>query len=160
MAVTLRPITPVDEPFLFEVYAASRLPELAQVPWDDAQKQGFLRFQFDAQHRHYQEEFAGADLSVILRGGTPRGRLYVDRRADEIRILDLAVLPAHRRRGIATGLLTDLLREAGAAGLPVRIYVEHYQQDARRLFDRLGFAPEEDHGISVLMAWQPSGTGG
>ena len=71
MAVTLRPITPQDEAFLFEVYTAARKDELAQVPWDDAQKEAFLTFQFNAQHQHYQTEFADADFSIILDAGTP-----------------------------------------------------------------------------------------
>ena len=39
IAVTLRPSTPEDDAFLFEVYAGTRREELAQVPWDEAQKE-------------------------------------------------------------------------------------------------------------------------
>ncbi len=159
MAVTLRPIAPKDEAFLFEVYAGARLAELDQVPWDDAQKRAFLSFQFNAQHQHYQRQFADADYSVILDEGTPVGRFYVHRRADEIRILDLALLPEHRRRGIGSALLKDLLATAEAAGKPVRLYVESYQQGALRLLEHLGFAPTRDHGISVLMEWRPGASG-
>lgn len=155
MTVTLRPITPEDEAFLFEVYAAARREELAQAPWDDAQKHAFLTFQFNAQHQHYQREFAGATFDVVLDGPTPVGRLYVDRRADEIRILDIALLPAHRGRGIGKALLGPLLAEAEAAGKPVRIYVESHLPRARGFFERLGFIEAEDHGVSVLMAWRP-----
>lgn len=155
MAVTLRPVTPDDHAFLFEVYAASRLPELDPVPWSDDQKRAFLRFQFDAQHQDYRTRFADADFHVILNDGTPVGRLYIDRRADEIRILDLALLPPHRGRGLGTAVVHDLLDEAKTTGKSVRIYVEHYQQAARRLFEQLGFEQTEDHGLSVLMAWTP-----
>ena len=157
MAITLRPITPEDEPFLFEVYAAARMEELAQVPWDEAQKDTFLTFQFTAQQQHYQTKFADADFSVILDAGAPMGRLYVDRRVDEIRILDIALLPAHQGRGIGRDLIRDLLAEAAAAGKPVRIYVENYQHRAQALFKSLGFEQTEDHGVSVLMQWQPEG---
>lgn len=160
MAVTLRPITPEDEPFLFEVYAGARLEELAQVPWDDAQKEAFLTFQFNAQHQHYQTEFANADFSVILDAGAPVGRLYVDRRVDEIRILDIALLSAHQGRGIGRDLIRDMLAEAAAAGKPVRIYVENYQRRAQALFTSLGFEQTQDHGVSVLMQWQPEAVGG
>ncbi len=102
IAVTLRPITPADEAFLFKVYAGTRREELAQAPWDEAQKRAFLTFQFNAQHQHYQSEFANAAFHVILDDDTPLGRLYVDRRADEIRILDIALLPEHRGRGIGS----------------------------------------------------------
>ena len=159
IAVTLRPVTPEDEAFLFEVYAGTRQEELALVPWDDAQKQAFLAFQFNAQHQHYQREFADADFHVILDEGTPVGRLYVDRRADEIRILDLALLPDHRGRGLGSAQLGALLAEAEAAGKPVRIFVESHLPHARRLFERLGFNEIENHGVSALMEWRPGGHG-
>jgi len=155
MAVALRPITPEDESFLFEVYVGARMDELAQVPWDDAQKKAFLTFQFNAQHQYYQSEFADADFSLILDAGAPIGRLYVDRRADEIRILDIALLPAHQGRGLGRALLKDLLAEAAAAGKPVGIYVESYQHRAHALLKSLGFETKEDHSVSVLMQWQP-----
>ena len=154
-ALTLRSVTPADEAFLFEVYAAGRLEELAQVPWDEAQKHAFLTFQFKAQHQHYQSEFAGADFHVILDDDVPVGRFYVDRRADEIRILDIALLPDHQGRGLGGALLGPLLAEAEAAGKPVSIYVESHKSLARRFFERLGFGETEDHGVSVLMTWHP-----
>jgi len=153
MDLTLRPITPEDEAFLFEVYAGTRREELAQVPWDEAQKQAFLTFQFNAQHQHYRDTFAAADFHVILDEGVPVGRLYVDRRADEIRILDIALLPEHRGRGMGSALLDALLAEA--AGKPVSIFIERHLPRTRRFFERLGFEEAEDQGVSVLMEWRP-----
>ncbi len=125
------------------------------MPWDEAQKQAFLTFQFNAQHHHYQDTFATADFHVILDEGAPVGRLYVDRRADEIRILDIALLPEHRSRGIGSALLDALLAEAETAGKPVSIFVESHPPRARRFFERLGFEEAEDQGVSVLMEWRP-----
>ncbi|MFQ5572071.1 MAG: GNAT family N-acetyltransferase [Rhodothermales bacterium] len=158
MAVSLCPITPEDEAFLFEVYARNRMPELARVPWTDDQKHAFLTFQFQAQHQYYREEYAGAAFHLIVRGDTPLGRLYVDRRDDEIRILDVTLLPAYRGQGIGSRLIRALLDEAEQAGKPVRIYVETYQPSVH-LFERLGFAKIEDHGVSYLMEWRPAAAG-
>ena len=155
MAVTLRPICREDEPFLLEVYAGARRDELARVPWDETQKRAFLTFQFTAQHQHYQDHFAEAEYCVVLDGGLPVGRLYVDRRVDEIRILDVAVLPEYQGQGIGRTLIQTLLREAEAAGKPVRLYVENFQQRSQAVFRQLGFEPKEDHGLSLLMEWQP-----
>ena len=152
---TLRAVTPADDAVLFEIYASARRDELAQVPWDDAQKRAFLTFQFDAQHRHYRQAFADADFCLVLCDGQPAGRLYVDRRADEIRILDVALLPAFQGRGLGRAVLADLLQEARTAGKPVRLYVEAYQHRARSLLASLGFEVVEQHGLSALMAWTP-----
>ena len=50
---------------------------------------------FDAQHAYYQEHYAGAAFDVILVDGQPAGRLYVARESDEIRIIDIALLPEY-----------------------------------------------------------------
>src|SRR3954471_13752764 len=99
MTVTLRPITPQDEEFLLQVYASARAEELAQVPWSDAQREAFLRAQLAAQHAHYKQHNPVATHDLILMDDEAIGRLYVARREQEIRILDITILPAHRSRG-------------------------------------------------------------
>ena len=125
-SVTLRPVTPDDEGFLYQLYSSTREQELARVPWDEAAKKSFLAMQFKAQHQHYQEQYADAEFQIILCDSRPVGRLYVDRRDDELRIIDIALLPEHRNAGIGSALLNNLLGEAAEAGKPVRIHVEPY----------------------------------
>jgi len=150
--ITLRPVTPEDEPFLYRVYAGTREDELAPLEWDETQKEAFLRMQFNAQHVFYQEQFPAADFDIILAAEQPIGRLYVDRRDDEIRIVDIALLPEHRNTGIGSALLDNLLTEAAAASKPVRIHVERFNP-ALRLYDRLGFIQVGDNGVYYLMEW-------
>jgi ribosomal protein S18 acetylase RimI-like enzyme len=153
-AVSLRPIVPDDEPLLYRIYASTRAEELKQIPWDDAQKEAFLRQQFTAQHTYYTEQFSEATFDVVLVGDEPAGRLYVDRREDEFRIVDIALLPEFRGRGIGSALLRDLFEEAAAAKKPVRIHVEPYNP-ARDLYERLGFRTIGQTGAHVLMEWNP-----
>jgi ribosomal protein S18 acetylase RimI-like enzyme len=153
-ALTFRPIVPEDEEFLYRVYASTRTDELAIVDWDDAQKESFLRMQFDAQHRYYQEQFKAAQFSVILSAGHAIGRLYVDRRDDEIRLVDIALLPEHRGAGIGSELMNRLLEEAAEVGKKVRIHVERFNP-ALSLYERLGFTRVEDQDVYFLMEWVP-----
>ena len=102
MPITLRPITLEDEGFLYRVYASTREEELAQTDWDDAQKEAFLKMQFYAQHKYYVEQFNKANFDVILLDDEAIGRLYLDRRKAELHILDIALLPAYRNRGIGS----------------------------------------------------------
>jgi len=155
MAIMQRPISPADEPFLLEVYAHSRAPELAMLPWDDVQKQVFMASQFQAQHQHYQAEYPEATYEVILYDEEPVGRLYVDRRPDEIRILDLTVLPAYAG-DLLRGVLAKIMDEATVADKPIGMYVEVYKTDFLTLLHDLGFVQEEDHGVSYLMGWTPA----
>ncbi len=155
MAITLRPITLDDEAFLFRVYASTRAAELAQIDWDDAQKDAFLKMQFYAQHKHYVEQFRRASFDVLLLDDLPVGRLYVDRREAEIHIIDIALLPEYQRHGIGTALLTAIMQEAGQSGRFVSIYVERFNP-ARRLYARLGFTEVEHDDIYDFMKWLPS----
>ena len=151
-AISLRSVRPDDRAFLLSVYASTREPELATVEWDAAQKAAFVEMQFDAQHAYYQEHYAGAAFDIILVDGQPAGRLYVSREDDEIRIVDIALLPEFCNRGIGTTLLRGLQSEAAAAGKPLRIHVERFNP-ALRLYERLGFRPIEDKGVYLFMEW-------
>ena len=69
---------------------------------------------------------------------------------DEIRIVDIALLPEFCNRGIGTTLLRGLQSEAAAAGKPLRIHVERFNP-AMRLYERLGFRPVADRGF--ICSW-------
>lgn len=154
--VTTRPISPADDAFLLKVYASTRAEEMALVPWNEAQRDAFLKMQFTAQHQHYRTRFPEARFEVILLGDAPVGRLYIDRDEEAIRILDMTLLPEYRHRGIGTPIIKDLMAEGKAARKPVRIYVDD-NSPALRLFDRLGFARIGEYGASHHLEWQPGG---
>ena len=151
---TLRAVQPEDEPFLRQVYATTRADEMALVNWDESQKQAFLNMQFEAQHRYYQQQFQNAQFQIVELDGRPIGRLYVDRREDEIRIIDIALLPENRNSGIGSALLRNILNEAAEAGKPVRIHVEQFNP-ALRLYKRLRFSEVGSYGLYLLMEWRP-----
>jgi ribosomal protein S18 acetylase RimI-like enzyme len=155
-AVTLRPITDADLGFLLQLYATTRADELAQVPWTDEQKAAFVVQQFQAQHAWWQEHYAGARFDLVLVDGDPAGRLYVDVWAREIRIVDIALMPAYRGSGIGTMLLRRVSDEGDAAGKPVSIHVEVFNP-ARRLYERLGFVEKGAHGDVYLLMERPVG---
>jgi ribosomal protein S18 acetylase RimI-like enzyme len=151
----LRQVEPRDRDFLFRVYASTRIEELAVVPWDDAQKDAFLRAQFEAQDRWYRENYAQATYEVIVVDGEPAGRLYLHRGDTEIRIVDVALLPEHRGHGVGSSVLRDVLAEADAAGKRVTIHVERLNP-ALRLYERLGFSVAEDKGVYLFLERPPA----
>jgi ribosomal protein S18 acetylase RimI-like enzyme len=150
---TLRPVQGEDEALLLEIYSSTRADEMALVPWDAAQKQAFLQMQFSAQQKHYRAYFPHATHEMILAEGQPVGRLYVDRRETEIRILDVTLLPQARGRGIGTQILLDLMKEADHRNQSCSIYVESFNRSLG-LFQRLGFVKTEESGASWLMEWR------
>lgn len=151
----LRPATDDDRAFLRAVYGGTRAEELASVPWTDAEKAAFLDQQFSAQDTHYREHYPTAEFLVILDGDEPVGRLYVDRWKREIRIMDIALLPQARGRGIGSALLSELIEESERSGKALSIHVE-LENPARSLYDRLGFEEVEERGVYVLMRREPA----
>jgi ribosomal protein S18 acetylase RimI-like enzyme len=152
---SLRPVTDADRAFLVELYASTREVELAHVQWDDGTRRAFVEHQFAAQDAHYRGNYPGATLDVIEVDGAPAGRLYVHRGPSDIRIMDIALAPQFRGRGIGTALLRGLMDEADASGCKLSIHVE-MNNPARSLYDRLGFKPAGEHGVYVLMERPPS----
>jgi GNAT superfamily N-acetyltransferase len=148
--LSLRPATSDDLGFLERLYATTREDELRQVEWTDEQKAEFCRQQFEAQHAWWQDHYLGARFDVVLLNGRPAGRLYVDVWAEEVRIIDIALLPEHRGAGLGAALMRAVLAEGDARGLPVSIHVERFNP-ALRLYHRLGFEMVEDKGVYLLL---------
>src|SRR5512132_4068945 len=124
-ALGSRPATSEDEPFLRNLFAATRADELALMNWDENQKEAFIAMQFNAQSRQYVMSYPHAQNSIILLNDVPIGRMLLDRGEREFILVDVALLPAHRGAGIGTHLIEDLLLEATAAGKPVKLNVWH-----------------------------------
>ncbi|MFZ5815176.1 MAG: GNAT family N-acetyltransferase [Bacillota bacterium] len=152
--ITLRPALPTDDPFLLAVYASTRQEEMALLPWDERQKQGFLQMQFQAQRQHCEAHYPEALQQVILRDRVPVGRLWLSRKPERIHLLDITLLPEFRGQGIGGSILGELLAEAVASRRHVTIYVESFNPSLR-LFERLGFRRASEAGFHFLMNWAP-----
>src|SRR5947207_962373 len=153
--ITYRPKTHADRPFLSDLYASTRSEEMAMVPWTPEQKAEFLAMQFAAQWSHYEQYYPDADFLVVEAEGRPIGRIYIDRGPDEILLVDIALMPDQRGKGIGRQMMQELLDEAAAAGKNVVIHVERYNP-ALHLYQRLGFEPVGESGVYYEMRWSSS----
>ena len=151
--ISLRAATPDDEAFLLDVYASTRIDELAGTGWDDNQKLAFIRMQFLVRERTYPQ----VDSRIILLNGRPVGRLMVDRNDEAILLRDIALLTEYRNSGIGSRLIEELLQEAASAGKLVHLHVLA-MSPAVRLYERLGFRSSGDEaGAAYLeMKWVPA----
>lgn len=150
MSITLRPVTPDDEPFLYRTFASTRIDELAALGWDSAQQELFLRMQYNMQSRVFAAQHPEADHHIILYNDEPAGRLMVNRAESEMTMIDLALLPEYRGAGIGSFLIKELLAEALATNRPLRLHVLKSNTAAIRLYERLGFKVCAD----VQMYWR------
>jgi ribosomal protein S18 acetylase RimI-like enzyme len=152
--ITLRAETCGDREFLIRLYASTRQAEMALVPWMPEQKEAFIRMQFEAQRRDYLLNYKAASFQIVVVNREITGRLYLDRRPNEIRIVDITLLPEWRGRGIGSYLLGKVLTEGQRRRLPVSIHVER-SNPALTLYRRLGFQKVSAYGIYWLMVWKP-----
>ena len=153
--ITFRSICSEDDPFLYEVYASARIEELAPLNWSKEQLDSFLQMQYTAQHNYYQEHYAEAAFDIILLNQQAIGRLYVDMWEKEIRIVDIALLPEFRNKGIGRAILEDILAKGADTGKSVSIHVEKLNP-ALRFYKRLGFHQVDDVSVYYLMKWSPN----
>jgi ribosomal protein S18 acetylase RimI-like enzyme len=153
--VSLRPEQPGDESFLYEVYASTREEELALTNWDDQMRRAFLTQQFRAMRQGYGSMFPSGEFLIIALDGQPAGRMVINREAMEIRVVDLALLPAQRNHGIGTFLMRQVCADAATAGKPVRLCVLKNNR-AFRWYERLGFAKIGEVGFYDELEWRPA----
>jgi ribosomal protein S18 acetylase RimI-like enzyme len=158
-SITFRPIRENQEDvgFLFKVYASTRAEEMAMSGWNEKEIENFLHMQFNLQHTQYRQNYKNAAFDIIFYQEKPVGRLYVDRRADDIRIVDIALLPEYRRQGIGSKIMKELIGEADEKKVKLSLHVEHFNP-AMALYERLGFEKKGDTGVYFFME-RPAPTG-
>jgi len=137
-----------------DLYASTREEEMQQFPFDAAQKHEFLSQQFSAQFEHYRIHYPTCERNIIECEGQPIGRFWVDEWPDQIRLVDIALIPQWRGSGTGTALVRSVLDRGAKAGKPVTIHVEGFNP-ALRLYERLGFQKVDTNGVYFLMRWTP-----
>jgi len=153
--VSTRPVTDADQEFLVGVYASTRADELAQVPWDESQKDAFIRWQYSMQKQEYETRFPDARYELILVDGVPAGRIWIGADDTQIRLLDIALLTEFQNRGVGTYLLKQLMDEATQSKKKLRHMVFMLNENAYGFYERLGFEEIEDLGGYKHMEWKP-----
>ena len=145
-AFQLRPRTPADAPFERAVYAATRADELEAWGWTAPQREAFLDLQFRAQ----QAAFASRTVQIAEVDEAPAARLVTATSDDEVHLVDIAVLPAFRGRGLGSALVRGLQRDASRVVLEVG-------RDRPRVADwyrALDFAPTAGgDALTERMVW-------
>ena len=152
-AITIDPVLACDEPFLYRTFASTRAEEMALTGWNAEQQETFLRMQYEAQRRSYLMQLPEAKYWVIRCDGSAVGRLIINGTAGEIHVVDIALLPEFRKRGIGSTLMEAIIRDASQAGKTVRLHVERFNP-ALRWYERLGFTVVNSGPIYLEMVWR------
>ena len=107
------------------------------------------------QRRRQQEEFVALPYEIVEANGQPIGTLIVKRTLSHFYLSGLYLLPEHQRQGYGSRLLEGLLAEGQAHHLPVRLRVLRVNPQARRLYERMGFAAVDEEECFMVMEKLP-----
>ena len=107
---------------------------------------------------------AGVCLTA-LRDGTMLGYLICSRYDTVWHIMNVAVDPDHRREGIATAMITDLLRRIDGDDARFTLEVRASNTGAIELYERFGFRAAgrrrryyQDNGEDAVIMWRTRST--
>jgi ribosomal protein S18 acetylase RimI-like enzyme len=147
LAFELRPALPGDVDFEHLLYASTRddLRPLGPEVFD-----GFVGMQFRAESMSIRLDHPCAEHTIVVVDDSAAGRLIVDESGDQIKVIDLALLPEYRGQGIGTSLLRGVLDRADRMGRAIVLHVEK-QSRAVRLYERLGFLISAEAGLYFEM---------
>ena len=151
-SITLRPATEDDRDFLLALYKSSRGDDLRGLSWEEERINEFLEMQYEAHQTFLANDHPNLQDQIVLVDGASVGHLAVEQRAEEIRLVDVSLVPEHRQRGTGTLLIQELQAQAAAAQRPLRLQVIRFNR-AVTLFERLGFRRTSETGTHFQMEW-------
>ena len=111
--------------------------------------------QYQGRKRSYSAEFPRAVDTILClqdeaRRASPVGRILVDCKPACWRIIDIAVLAAHRGSGLGSWAIRLCQQRCESAGARLALAVKP-ENRARRLYERLGFRATEENLLTVEM---------
>ena len=151
---TLRPIVKNDDSFIETVYRSTREDELKLTDWTEQQKKAFIMMQSMAQMSEYKTKFPGAAYQVIVFNKMDVGRFYTWESENEIRLIDITLLPRFRGKGLGTSLLRDLIKRSNKVQKKISLHVDPVNP-ALQLYQRLGFIYIKNNGRHYYMERNP-----
>ncbi|RDU95057.1 GNAT family N-acetyltransferase [Trinickia dinghuensis] len=135
-----------DRDFLFRVFESTRAEEFARLGWGPERVAALLAEQFSMQDMYYRRHYPHGRFDVVMLGETAIGRFYHYWHGSEARLIDIALLPAHRGAGIGTRLVRDFVARAADKAMPAVLYVE-MNNPVQALYRMLGFETVGENGV-------------
>jgi ribosomal protein S18 acetylase RimI-like enzyme len=80
--------------------------------------------------------------------------LIVNLSAENLRLVDISLLPEFSGSGVGTKIISDLQSEAGEKNLPLILNVARNNPSAFRLYQKLGFQTTGEEEMYVSMEWR------
>jgi ribosomal protein S18 acetylase RimI-like enzyme len=139
--IALRSVTQNDRRFIESLYFETQRPIIEELfGWrgDDFERQRFA------------ETYSEANTVIVTVDDRRVGWLTINRRPDAITLEQIYVSPAWQNQGIGSFLIRQLIEEAQAAKVPLKLSTAKINR-ARRLYERLGFRVVGESAFKLYM---------
>lgn len=144
----LRPATPADSEFCFQIHKAATGGYVTAIwGWDEL-----------AQRSFHARAFNPGRWQIITADGADIGVLDVEYRPGELYLARIELHPRHQGHGIGTQLVSALIEEARQRGQDLVLDVLTINHRAHALYQRLGMqeVARHDYGRKITMRWSGS----
>lgn len=143
-----------DKPFIATLYKSVR-SDLDLVDASLEFIEALKEQQFQAQTDGYGEKFPNAMYFIIEYHHEKVGRAVIDFGHNEIRLVDLALLPAAQGKGIGKAIVQSFMACADQVYTPMSLTVLSHNIAAKALYLKLGFIVESIEPPYEFMIYYP-----
>jgi ribosomal protein S18 acetylase RimI-like enzyme len=135
-AIALRPATPADSEFCYQLHKAAMGSYITAIwGWDEQVQRDF-----------HARAFNPGRWQIITAGGADIGVLDIEHRPGEIYLSRIEICPDHQGHGIGARLIRALASEAAQNGQDLVLDVLTVNHRAQALYQRLGMKEVGRHG--------------
>jgi GNAT superfamily N-acetyltransferase len=154
----MRPASTSDNAFTESLYRSSR-DDLRLIDAEDEFIENLIGLQQHAQTEGYGDVFPNAMYFIVEYHSERIGRVVLDFGSNEIRVVDIVLIPVACGKGYGSQVLQMIQAAAAKLMAPVTLTVRIDLLPVKQLYLRLGFVVEEAHIPFERMVWYPPAVG-
>lgn len=151
-----RPATPEDNSFQEALFIRVRLAEFLAGGLPESVAVALLGQQYRIRQTAYADRFPTLARWLLTVEDQAVGEMQWASDPEGLHLVDIALLPEYRGRGLGAAAIGALQAEAARSRRTLRLSVRR-DNPARRLYARLGFTeePAADNALDLPMIWSP-----
>ena len=143
--------TPEDEPFIRELMLETLSDQLEASSWPASVREPILDAQYRVRRHGFRKSAEGRPGTIVLVNGEPVAWYVAADLDHEIRLVSLVVSSMHRRKGIGSAVLRELVTGSNDARKTLTLSVAMNNQRALDLYTRMGFRQTGHDGVHYFM---------
>lgn len=138
LKINLKTIQKSDEEVLFSIFLTIRPDLMPLISIGNPKDNPIIKQQFDLS-QSFKDEKELQSRFLILQGEQVVGHLFLRHNKEYDEVVSIGILPPFRNLGVGSYLIKKIKDEAMKNHRGLKLKVAWYNNDAKRLYERLGF---------------------